>query len=323
MNILMTGGTGFLGKNIIAHLLGRIKNQREAYSFILFTRNKKKAMKCFPSATLEKISFIESFEELLDIKNLRINCVLNLAGEPIFGKLWNEKQKAKLYSSRVTLTQKLIECIGTLTIKPDVFISASAIGIYGMGLQYTQGGDVKGYDEDSLIHPKSFMEELCYHWEQSALVSKNYGIKTYILRIGLVLDKQDGLLKKMLPIFRMGLGGKLGDGTQMMSWVHLQDLVYIIEILLSPNQTKLSEGIYNLVAPEPVTNANFSQVLAKALKRPNFFQVPSLAIKTILGEMGESLLLSGVKVIPKNLVEAGYDFKFKKLNLALEEILRK
>ncbi|MDX1949712.1 MAG: TIGR01777 family oxidoreductase [Rickettsiales bacterium] len=300
MKYLVTGGTGFIGSNFI-----KSKNL-DSNKFIVLTRDKISAEKKFGN----KILFIKSLENLADFEE--IDVVINLAGEPIADKKWSSKQKEKLITSRIETTKKLYEFIKNLKQKPKNFISASAIGYYGRNEAYTNiSEDFPKGDE--------FTSELCNAWEYEASKISSLGINAAIIRLGIVLGKNQGALKKMLPAFKFNLGGKLGDGKQIMSWIHIQDVISAIDFIIEKNLS----GVFNLTSPNPVSNSEFTEKLAKSLHRFALLNMPSFMVKTIFGEMGEALLLNGQKVLPTNLLKNGFNFRYKKLEDALENIVQK
>jgi uncharacterized protein len=295
MNYLITGGTGFIGAALVEQLL------QNGNSVTILSRNKN------PNS---KARTIRSFSEIgLDEK---IDYVINLAGEPIADKKWSQKQKAILLNSRLEITKQIVELIAKLNHKPSALISASAIGFYGSNAD-------EELDETSL-HKTEFTHQLCSTWEAQALEAKALGVRTCIIRLGVVLEKNGGALAKMLPAFKFGLGGKIASGKQFMSWVHREDVLSAISFLIS--NTNLS-GVFNVTAPKPVRNSEFSQTLAKILRRPAFFDLPFFAVKILFGEMGEVLLASGQRVAPKNLLAAGFRFRFERLEDALTNICQK
>jgi uncharacterized protein (TIGR01777 family) len=286
MKYLITGGTGFVGKRLIKEILA------SNAAVIVLTRDKKNCNQIFEN----KVRAISSLSEI-DLTE-KIDCIINLAGEPIADKKWSSEQKQKLISSRLNTTGSLVELIANLKNKPECLISASAIGYYG-----AQADNI--VTEDSAPN-NEFTHELCKSWEASAIKAKDSGVRVCIIRLGVVLGKNGGALKKMLPAFKLGLGGKIGDGKQYFSWVHIEDVVSAINFLV---KNKDSKGIYNLTSPNPITNAEFTKVLGAAVRRPTFFNMPAFMVKLIFGEMGDRLLLNGQRVIPKKLLDEGFNFK--------------
>lgn len=238
------------------------------------------------------------------------HAVINLSGESIAGKRWTPTQKKELISSRLTTTKALVEAIAKAKKKPKVFLSASAIGIYGPR-------DAAPLSES--VDPGSgFLADLCKEWERQALKAQSPETRVVLLRTGIVLGRRGGALAKMLPPFRMGLGGPLGSGQQIMSWIHLQDEVDAIVYAL---ENESIAGPVNLTAPNSVSMKGFAKSLGKALHRPALFPVPAFVLKLLLGEMSE-MLLTGQNVKPTKLLDQGYRFRYPDLDGALEDLLR-
>ena len=294
MKYLITGGTGFIGKQLVESLLAQ---QAEV---IVLTRDVAKAGKIFG----DKVKAISGISEI--DKTETIDYIINLAGEPIADKKWSAEQKQKLISSRVNTTEAVIKLIEKLDKKPECLISASAIGYYG-----AQADNIV---IESSVPNKEFTHDLCKAWEDSALKAKDMGVRVCITRLGVVLGKNGGALQKMLPAFKLGLGGKIGSGKQYFSWVHIEDVVSAINFLVKNEDSK---GAYNLTSPNPITNAEFTKALGATVKRPTFCNMPAFIVKLIFGEMGDRLLLNGQRVIPERILKEGYSFKKEKINNAL------
>ncbi|MCK5190489.1 MAG: TIGR01777 family oxidoreductase, partial [Methylococcales bacterium] len=295
--ILITGGTGFIGKSLCRKLL-----ENNDKLTVLSRRPEKVPQLC--GKTTQAISSISDLttEEHFD-------AIINLAGEGIADARWTSARKQKLLDSRIKTTEQLIAFIDRATEKPKVLISGSAVGFYG------NQGD-KQLDENSAIHD-DFAHQLCARWEAAAKAAEAHGVRVCIIRTGLVIGNDGGFLKRMLPAFKLGMGGPLGDGRQWMSWIHRTDFIAIIDKLL---ESKVMQGIFNATAPEPVSNAEFSQALGNVLNRPTFIPVPAFVLKTLLGEMSE-LLLGGQRVLPERIEQAGFKFQFKTLEQALKDVL--
>jgi uncharacterized protein (TIGR01777 family) len=237
------------------------------------------------------------------------DAVINLAGEPIVDAYWSEKRKQVLRDSRIALTEKLVHGISAAKLKPVVLLSGSAIGYYG------NRGDI-GLDEGA--EPGSdFSADLCRAWEAAAFAAEKHNVRVCFLRTGLVLSRSGGLLGKMLLPFKLGLGARLGNGKQWMSWVHIDDYVDMLLRLLHDEQLR---GPFNMTAPQPVTNAEFTRTLAGILRRPAFFIAPATLLRLAMGERAE-LMLEGQRVLPAKIVDAGYRFKFPTLSAALADLL--
>jgi uncharacterized protein (TIGR01777 family) len=227
------------------------------------------------------------------------------------GKRWTTERKQTLWDSRVALTQKLVQSLSRLESAPKVFLSGSAIGIYG-----DQGESL--LEETAPVHG-GFGHALCSAWEAQALEAQHLGARTVILRTGLVVGADGGFLQAMIPPFRLGLGGPLGHGQQWMSWIHIEDHIRLMCHLLNSSH---ASGVYNLTAPHPVTNENFTQGLAEILNRPACFRLPSWFLKTLLGEMSE-LLLESQRVIPAKALKDSFEFRYPELIPALRNALLK
>ena len=238
------------------------------------------------------------------------DAVIHLAGESIVGR-WSPAKKAKIRDSRVVGTNNLAQALAQAKSKPHVFVCSSAIGYYG-----NRGDEV--LREDSAAG-EGFLAEVCREWEAATIPAIDAGIRTAQIRTGVVLSAKGGALGKMLPPFKLGLGGSLGNGRQWMSWIDIQDMIGAIHHIL---KTDLLQGPVNMVAPKPVTNAEFSRTLASVLSRPAIFPVPAFVIKAALGEMGVSVLLGSQRVEPGRLVASGYPFRCTELRRSLENTLK-
>ena len=297
-SILITGGTGFLGSALTFKCL------HQQYQVTVFSRSSDKVIRAFGN----QVQAITRIEDLPDAGSFDV--VVNLAGAGIFDQRWNEARKQVLRDSRIVLTQQLVDWIKHSSGRPGVLINGSAIGIYG------EQGDL-ALTENS--QPKAdFSQQLCADWEQAALEAKESGTRVCLIRTGLVLGQDGGLLKRMLLPFRMGLGGRLGNGQQWISWIHLQDWLAIAQLLIEdPNL----QGAYNATAPSPVSNQEFSATLASVLNRPMLMPLPEALLKVILGEMA-ALVLGSQKVLPQRLLDAGFQFQHTQLESALRDILK-
>ena len=239
------------------------------------------------------------------------DAVVHLAGESIVGR-WSESKKKKIRDSRVAGTRNIAEALAKAKDKPQVFICSSAIGYYG-----NRG--------DELLTEQSapgigFLPDVCREWEAATQAAAEAGIRTVLIRTGIVLSKEGGALAKMLPPFKMGIGGRIASGRQWMSWIDIEDMVGAIHHIL---KSDLLSGPVNMVAPKPVTNAEFTQTLASVLVRPAIFPMPAFAVKLAFGEMGETVLLGSQRVEPTQLVMSGYPFRFRTLRASLENILKR
>jgi len=297
MNYLITGGTGLIGKALIAAL------SQNNIDITVLTRNPKQAKTLLG----DHLHFIDTLTGK-DIENKDV--VINLAGEPIADKRWTNSQKNKICQSRWQITQQLVELIKQAEVPPSLFISGSAIGIYGRQ-------DNKEVNESYKDFNKEFTHDICQKWEAIALSASSEKTRVAILRTGIVLAKNSGALAKMLPPFKLGLGGPISHGKQVMSWIHYQDMIAAI---LHIEKHKELNGPINLTAPFPVSNDIFSRTLASQLKRPCFFTTPECLLKILFGEMAD-LLIYGQNVVPTKLLDSGYNFKYPTIQDALSELV--
>ena len=298
MKIFITGGTGLVGSHLIPRLL------QENHTVTVLSRNIEKAQAILGN----NLEFCDSLERLTSLDEY--DAVINLAGEPIAGKRWTELQKQRLCQSRWQITKKLTQLIKSGENPPQIFISGSAIGYYGNKEDVIITEDTEPHEE--------FTNKLCKAWEAFAMEAESSKTRVCLLRTGIVLSSKGGMLAKILPIFKLGLGGTMGSGKQYISWIHIEDMVGIINFLLTAPQIK---GAVNMTSPTPVTNKEFSKTFAKVLKRPCIFNVPSVIISLFMGE-ASTLLLDGQRAIPKKLELNKYQFRYKDIQSALVNILR-
>jgi uncharacterized protein (TIGR01777 family) len=235
-----------------------------------------------------------------------IDAVVHLAGENIAGRRWSAAQKQRIRDSRVLGTRSLAETLGGLDSPPRVLVCASAIGFYG-----SRGDELL---DESSRPGDGFLPETCVEWESASAAAEQAGIRVVRLRIGLVLAAEGGALPRMLTPFKLGLGGRVGDGRQYMSWIALEDLVAVVRRALDDDALA---GALNAVAPGPVTNAEFTAVLGRVLRRPTLFPLPAFVVSLLFGEMGRELLLGSTRVVPRRLVDAGFRFRCPDLEAAL------
>ena len=300
MRVLITGGSGFVGQRLCQQLIA------QGHEVQVVSRTPHQVRDKLPKGC----DIRDSAQAFVDTPP---DALVNLAGESIAAKRWSDRQKETLIRSRVTSTQQLLALCEQLEANgqplPSVMVSGSAMGYYG-----DQGSKV--VDESTPPHDE-FAHRLCAQWEAAAKPVEAMGVRLAIVRIGLVLEAGGGTLQKMLPPFKLGLGGRFGDGKQFMPWVHRDDLVAAIIFLI--DEPMLS-GAFNASAPHPVTNAEFTQTLAKQLHRPAIFPVPAFVLKAGFGEMSQ-LLLTGADMRPARLSEAGFHFQYPTLKQALAAII--
>jgi uncharacterized protein (TIGR01777 family) len=239
------------------------------------------------------------------------DAVIHLAGEGIVGR-WSDEKKRKIRDSRVQGTTHLAQALAQAQQKPKVFVCSSAIGYYG-----NRGDEIL---RETSAPGSGFLAEVCREWEAATRAAAEAGIRTASIRTGVVLSPKGGALEKMLTPFKLGVGGKIGNGRQWMSWIDVDDMVGAIHHILSNDSLR---GAVNMVAPQPVTNADFTKTLASVLSRPAIFPVPAFVIKLAFGEMGQAVLLGSQRVEPAQLARSGYSFRFSDLRASLENLLRR
>ncbi|MEW5903925.1 MAG: TIGR01777 family oxidoreductase [Pseudomonadota bacterium] len=297
MQILITGGTGLIGRALCRVL------RADGHQLTVLSRQPASvAAKCGPDVTA-----MASLAEWTPQRHF--DAVINLAGEPIADHAWTQRRKQALHDSRIALTERLVACIAQAERKPELLISGSAIGYYG-------NGGSRELDEESRAGG-DFAAKLCHDWEGAALGAASYGVRICLLRTGLVLSGEGGLLGRMLLPFRLGLGARLGDGRQWMSWIHIDDYVAQVRWML---RDAGMFGVFNMTAPHPVTNAEFTRTLAQTLHRPAIFFAPAFLLRLALGERA-SLLLEGQRVLPRQLQARHARFLYPELAFALRAIL--
>lgn len=299
MKVLITGGTGFIGHELVRQLLG------EGQDVVVLTRSLERARKRLG----ERVRLIDDLGSIANDEH--IDAIVNLAGAPIVDRRWSDARKQLLRDSRLGTTRGLLGLIGRLKQRPGVMVSGSAVGYYGShdngALLTEQEGDFQ----------PGFSHQLCADWESEALQAEKLGTRVCLLRTGVVLGPGGGALTKMLPAFRVGLGGPIGDGRQWMSWIALADEVAVIRYLIEQETLR---GPFNACAPEAVTNEAFSRTLGRVLRRPALLRMPEFVIRLLLGEASE-LLVSGQRVYPRRLLDAGFEFRYPNLEAALRASL--
>jgi uncharacterized protein len=298
MNILITGATGFIGSELTSFLSGK------RHRVIRLVRK--------AQADAGEICWNPDAETINTEALEGLDAVVHLAGENIAAGRWTAEKKLRIRESRIKGTRFLTHSLSRLFDPPKVLVSVSAIGYYGdRGVEPLDEGSKPG---------KGFLADLCCEWEAATTPAVIRGIRVVIPRIGVVLSTKGGALAQMLPVFRLGLGGRIGSGRQYMSWITLDDIVGIIDHAIS---NELLQGPLNAVTPNPITNKEFASVLGRVLAKPAFFALPAFAARLAFGEMANELLLAGAKIVPARLKETGYQYRFPELEEALRRILGK
>lgn len=296
---LITGATGLIGRNIVETITAR------GDEFIALSTNTTNASKTLPHAKK-----IVKLDEMMLLKDERIDVVINLAGANLGGKRWNDKTKKEFYDSRIDTTRELVELMSGMKDKPGVFISASGVDYY------EDSGDADVYE--NAPHGDGYLARLCLDWENEALKADKAGVRTVILRTGFVLSKGSEAVDKLIMPVKLFVGGPLGGGRQYVSWIHIDDLVGMYLMAVDNPEMR---GIYNAAAPNPERSKDFGKIAARILKRPYIFPVPGFMIKLLVGEMAV-VVLEGRRALPKKIMNAGYEFKFTNAEDAWEEVLR-
>ncbi|HJQ70673.1 MAG TPA: TIGR01777 family oxidoreductase [Blastocatellia bacterium] len=300
MKILITGATGLIGRPLCRRLT------EEGHAVIALSRDPDKvgdlaAAKVFRWQAQAGPPPAEAFDS--------VEAVVHLAGEPIAARRWSEEQKQRIRDSRVISTRHLVNGMRAAAPRPAALISSSAVGFYG-----DRGDEL--VDEDS-PPGAGFMPDICREWETEAERASEARIRVVVVRTGVVLAQKGGALEKMLPPFKLGVGGRIGDGRQWFPWIHLSD---IVEIFRHAIFSSALGGVINGVAPAVVTNSEFARALARALGRPAIFPVPQFALRLMFGEMAD-VLLGSQRVAPKRLLASGYEFRYAELQPALADLV--
>lgn len=296
MNVLMTGGTGFIGSKLVEKLTN------EGHQVYILTRNPEKYQ---DNAYISYISYNYPMKRLPFI-----HAVVNLAGESIFG-YWSTDKKERIITSRINITEKLIRRLQQMETKPNVFLSGSAIGYYGMS-------DSVIYTEETRTAGDDFLAKVCEKWETAALEAQDVGVRTVLARFGVVLHDKEGALPMMALPVNMFVGGKIGNGNQWISWIHWQDCVNLLYMALTNNHV---EGPINITAPHPVTNKDFIKTLAKVKKRPALVPTPHIFFKIAFAGMHQ-LITEGQYVLPKKAQAHHYSFQYEHVDDAFKQIYK-
>lgn len=299
LGVLVSGATGLIGGALVRYLT------RLGYGVRTLVRH---------APRIGEVSW-DPAAGRLDAAHLEgLHAVVHLAGENI-GARWTSERKERIRNSRVEGTRLLSEALRRLQRPPAVMVSASAVGIYG-----NRGDEILTEESQPATAGRDFLAGVVEQWEAAADPARQAGIRVVHPRFGLALSRHGGALRKLLPIFRLGLGGRLGSGVQWMSWIAIDDLVAAVHHLI---KTETLHGAVNVTSPEPSRNANFTRTLGDVLGRPTIFPVPSAALHLAFGEMADSTLLASTRVVPNRLLSSGYSFSFPHLGAALRHVLQK
>lgn len=293
MKILIAGSTGLIGQELTAFL------ESKGHQVVGLSRGKGKGIQWDPENRSIDADKLEGFD-----------AVINLAGENIANSKWTAKKKEKIRTSRVESTRFLCDTLKQLQTPPKVLINSSAIGYYG--------NVPEGEANESHAAGSGFLASVCHEWEAATECLMGEDIRIVMPRFGVVLSTKGGALKRMLAPFKLGLGGVIGSGRQMMSWVDIEDVARAVEFCLN---TESIHGPVNITAPNPVSNREFTKTLGKILSRPTIASMPEFAARLAFGEMAEEMLLSGAKVIPERLLSAGFEFQYPTLKQSLKHLL--
>jgi len=301
MKIIVTGSTGLIGSSLVNRLLA------DGHSVTRFVRT---ATKNPEPQGVRSVAWDIDEGKINDAEIGAHDAVIHLAGEAVAEGRWTTEKKQRIRDSRVAGTRLIAEAIARVEPRPRVFVSASAIGFYG-----NRADEI--LDETS-APGTGFLAGVCREWEAAGTAARGAGVRTVHPRIGIVLSTEGGALAKLLTPFRLGAGGQLGDGKQFMSWIALDDMIAGLVFAL---ENESVAGAVNFVAPNPVTNAEFTHTLGGVLQRPTLFTVPKFAARLAFGEMADAVLLAGQRVMPERLQQAGYEFKYTQLEAALRHLL--
>ncbi len=293
MKILITGASGLIGKELQKSFAAK------GYDMLLASRSEPKDEKHI------QWSIEEGFTDPSKLEG--VDVVIHLAGENVSGLRWTDEKKKAIRDSRVLGTRNVVDAISKLKNRPHTFIASSAIGFYGD----------RANEEvtESSAAGDTFLSGVCKEWEAESRRAEDAGIRTVLLRTGIVLSKDGGALSTMLLPFKLGVGGVVGTGKQWMSWIALDDEIAVINYVIENENIR---GAVNAVSPNPATNHDFTKTLGDVLYRPTFLPLPEFAISMVFGEMGDALLLASTKVAPKRLLDAGFEFKYTDLKKAIE-----
>lgn len=303
MRIVITGGSGFIGRRLVARLL------EQGDQVLVLTRRLEQAHRILGESPNLKLLPYDPYQPQAWAAALEgYEGIVNLAGEPLASSRWTETKKKEIRRSRVETTQALVQALASLNQKPQVMISSSAVGYYG---SHPEGDPLTETDPPA----QDFLAEVCQAWEAAARPVEELGIRLAILRTGIVLGPDGGALGQMLAPFQFFIGGTIGSGKQWLSWIHREDWVSLVCFLLEQGS-----GVFNATAPNPVQMEEFCRTLGQVLGRPSWLPVPELALELLLGEAAQ-VVLTGQKVIPQAALQMGFTFQYPQLKEALRQIL--
>jgi hypothetical protein len=306
MRVVIAGGTGFLGRPLSAALAA------DGHDVIVLTRSSAHVQRAHAGGTTRAIEWTPNgdggaWSPAID----GAGAVVNLSGESIAARRWTAAQKQKILDTRVQATRSLVSAILSAANPPPVFVSGSAVGYYG-----PHGGEI--VTEDTL--PGSdFLAEVCVRWEKEARVAASARTRVVCVRTGIVLERDGGALPPMLPPFRFGAGGRVGSGQQYWPWIHRQDWIDLVRWMMRAPE---ADGAVNATAPQPVTNNEFARALGRAMHQPAVMPAPAFALRLLLGEMADGLLLSGQRAVPTRAERGGFTFTYSRVDDALQAIFR-
>jgi uncharacterized protein (TIGR01777 family) len=302
VRILITGAMGFIGSHLVRRLLA------EGHAVVALTRNVESARRLLPVGCECRAWDPGAGPQAADLQ--RVDTIVHLAGEGILDRRWTSARKQVLRESRVTGTRALVRALAALpaTARPATLLSASAIGYYG------DRGDEEL--DEAAAAGSDFLAGICQAWEREAFVAQELGVRVAAIRMGVVLGKDGGALQKMLLPFQLGLGGRMGSGRQWVSWIHVDDLVGLFAHAIDHPEVS---GVLNGVSPAPVTNAEFTAALGRALRRPAVLTVPAIVLRLALGEMS-TVLLAGQRVLPRAAQRLGFEFRYPEIGPALADL---
>ncbi|MFS8781225.1 TIGR01777 family oxidoreductase [Synechococcus sp. W55.1] len=303
MRIAITGGSGFIGRRLVARLL------EQGDQVLVLTRRPEQARRILGESPNLKLLPYDPYQPQAWAAALEgYEGIVNLAGEPLASSRWTETKKKEIRRSRVETTQALVQALASLNQKPQVMISSSAVGYYG---SHPEGDPLTETDPPA----QDFLAEVCQAWEAAARSAEELGIRLAIVRTGIVLGPDGGALGQMLAPFQFFIGGTIGSGKQWLSWIHREDWVSLVCFLLEQGS-----GVFNATAPNPVQMEEFCRTLGQVLGRPSWLPVPELALELLLGEAAQ-VVLTGQKVIPQAALQMGFTFQYPQLKEALRQIL--